>query len=489
MNKPTLLLIFVLLIQIATAIPDINIQGDTPLHIDVYNDYPYTKSLTLDAFNSTVDIYNISFLPLEYFTFPQLSIIPQNTQQSYSFNILTNQSVDEAYSTKIYFFYLSEAIAEPQVYDVILNETGFYPLNISMRINDTVSIKNTDNINHTFTALDHSWTNIIQPNKTLNLSYLTIQNIIGYDIISGIEFSIEITPNTILQKTHNPEYDVSLTIYLKSTGKPSYLSLNLYTPNYSINYNELVLGAFQITNTGNITVSNIRFSNEWMNFSKQGISLEPSEYDIITYSVKPLNITSTDKTNKTYRLGLKTTADNVEAFNTTLNLFIRYYDFGEQPEQNGTIFMITTLDYNATAQFCAKNPDFGACKDLLRNQTVIKYVEKDYEITLTEDEMKTLKEDIRTRGTTISRVENMIQTFFDKIDKRMGYVENTTRKLMEKQKDSDTKINQFWEYLKDTSIVFRILLWGFLTIIIIAGIVFSILFSIMKFRKRRGRGF
>ncbi len=120
---------------------------------------------------------------------------------------------------------------------------------------------------------------------------------------------------------------------------------------------------------------------------------------------------------------------------------------------------------------------------------MIKYVEKDYELTFTEAEITALKNDINTRGTTVSRVENMIKNFFNKIDKRMESVENSTKKLEAKQKDSDTKIEKFWEYLRDTSIVFRILLWGGLTIIIVAGIVLSTLFGIMKFRKRRGRGF
>jgi len=276
---------------------------------------------------------------------------------------------------------------------------------------------------------------------------------------------------------------------LKSNKLPSNLALNFFTPNHNINYNEMVLGAFQINNTGNTTVNNIHFSNEWMEFSKQGISLEPSQYDIITYSLKPINITSTAQTNKTYELGIKTTANNVGSFNTTLNLFIKYHNFGEQQPQNGTNFIITTLDYNATAQFCAENPDFEACKELIRNVTQIRYVEKDYEINLTESEMGLLKEDIQTRGTTIERVENLIKQYFDSIDKRMQSVENSTKLLEGKLTDSDVKINKFWEYLKDTNIVFKILLWGGLTLIIIGGIVLGTLFGIIKFRKKRGRGF
>ena len=489
MIKQTLLLMLVFLIPIVTALPDINIQDETPIHIDVYNDVPYTNTLILDAFNSTTDIYNISFYPLEYFTFPQLAVIPQKNQQSYSFNILTNHSLDEVYSAKLYFYYLTGAVAEPQVYDVIVNGTGFYPVNISMKINDTISIKNTDNIIHTFTNNTASFDYDILPNETLNLSYTTTQTIVGYDWTNGTEFKIEIIPNVILQKTHNPEYDIPFTIYLKSNKLPSNLALNFFTPNHNINYNEMVLGAFQINNTGNTTVNNIHFSNEWMEFSKQGISLEPSQYDIITYSLKPINITSTAQTNKTYELGIKTTANNVGSFNTTLNLFIKYHNFGEQQPQNGTNFIITTLDYNATAQFCAENPDFEACKELIRNVTQIRYVEKDYEINLTESEMGLLKEDIQTRGTTIERVENLIKQYFDSIDKRMQSVENSTKLLEGKLTDSDVKINKFWEYLKDTNIVFKILLWGGLTLIIIGGIVLGTLFGIIKFRKKRGRGF
>jgi plastocyanin len=413
-------IILLLLIPFCNAIPLLHVSP-TSLNINIVKGYDRIYQLNIDTFNSTQTIYNITFLPVPNMIFGPIGNLTPNSSGLYQFHVYTNDIITSTYTSKISFNYLTQTTIQGTNHQIVIDNAGFHPSFLQLIRGDTITITNQENLNHSFTATDYSSDVPLIYNSNYTQTMNTVGDLHYFDRLTNYGLELNVLTNVQDSFTHSSDYDIPLTIYFNSNLQATQLSKQIFLTDYTINYNQTQQGAIMITNNGTEIAYGVSLDMQWATFSPNNFNLNPSESKVVAFSMTPI-LTSTDQSNRNYALNMTIKGTNTDPIYQVINVFVPLTSF---LGGNGTCLDIAAV-WAAKLAFCNSYPSSLECSvgPQIVYQNVTVYSDKPTNMTFTEDEVKTIKDNLKAGGDTFTREENMIKLFIKSQQDWMIYMEN-----------------------------------------------------------------
>lgn len=409
--KNTIYVVFsVLLLSLISA--DVSISPN-PLSVSVVVNHPNNYSFTITN-NQSFDIVNVRFSNLSMFTFPSNISLPKNTSKEITVLANTNQSFHGSIASLVSYSYYVNLPEEVTTYEIEITSNGLNQTFISIRDGDTIRWINSDTISHSLYSSIFG-TITIPPNSSSIRTFNQLGTFHYYDtsfnIFNNFNGDIQVVNRTLPQLVHNPNYDFPWTVNLDSSLNPTNLSFDNTEDNYTIDQNKNSKGLLTIRNTGSVTSEGVVVSSDsdWVTFDSNNFNLDSGQTNWVTYTITPL-ITSTDQTNKTYNITLSIKSFNSPQENTTISVFIPYYDVvGGLGSDLGTLTYLNNVycPIHKCSIFCS--PELPECHPGNSNYSGSDVLTAN--IT-TYDLYNALKDGAACRD-GLSRVTNLLQDYID----------------------------------------------------------------------------
>lgn len=413
-------IVLLLLIPFCSAVPLLHVNPTT-LNINIVKGYDRIYQLNIDTFNSTQTLYNISFTQVPNMVFNPIGNLTPNSSGLYQFHVYTNDIVTANYNSVVSFNYITQTTIQGTNHQIVIDNAGFHPSFLQLVRGDSITITSQENLNHTFTATDYSSDIPLDYNVPYTKVMDTIGDLHYFDRLTNYGLELNVLTNVQDSFTHSSDYDIPLTINFNSNLQATQLSKQIFLTDYTINHNQTQQGAIMITNNGTEIAYGVSLDMQWTSFSPNNFNLNPSESRVVAFSMTPI-LTSTDQSNKNYALNMTIKGTNTDPISQTINVFVPLTSF---LGGNGTCSDIAAV-WAAKKAFCDSYPHALECEVgpqiVLQNVTV--YSDKPINITFTEDEVKTIKDNLKAGVDTYTREENMIKLFLKGQQDWMTNMEN-----------------------------------------------------------------
>lgn len=419
---------------------------------------------------------NISFSNIKNVTFSNIPVtlaVNQSTTITVSANAVTmnNQS-------KVTFYYYSNSTSTPKQHNVSILSFAYAPNIIDIKQGDTIMWKNIDNFTRSVTEVNFSFDYNVASGATQTQQFNAIGTTTYFEKSAGFSGIVNVNSNVVQNYVHNPSLDKTFNIQITRTLKPANVSLDLFTTDFSLNYNEAGLGVLRVNNN-NSKAYGLRLNSGWAyNFTSNSFDLIPNSYKIVTFYVIP-KVNHTNQTNKTYSIELNLTGTNTAKQTKTMNVFVKYHKFAENITNTNNITILTVITTSQLEALCQQHPEY--CPKKTINQTIYKPMPSRVNVTseLVENTMNSVTEMQNSQ----QRIENNNKESITKTESTFATIKEWFNWNMKfgNQTARDTKeINSKLGFLKSYILTKDILTW-------IAGLLLIVAFH-QYYLHEHGRG-
>ena len=398
--------------------------------------------------NNSYPIYNLSFIPVAGFTFPNIpSMSPNQTLQT-NYSVLANTIFSSGFSsTLMYFANLScgsvpsnvLSPCNPVSVNISLSDASFTPVSLTIYAGDAVAWHSTASTNGQIidNPLNASGFSSFSINSgaTVVKTYASVANYSFYYAPTGygnqtlnVSGSLFVVPRPSQVYFHDSGQDVGLHFVVNSVLPQQALQVNLIG-NLTLNNNQSAVGYMQVINNDpQIVITGIHLSaNQWVsNFSINDFNLNPStasllSSQLVSFSIQPI-VSQTSQTNTTQLVNITMTTANAGTFTGTIPVFINYQNL-DVLNINGTQYLVNFLNASAAIQFCMQYPTATDCLameqmclagGICHNNTVIQQVQAQYKFD--ESTVANLMSQMNTFGNVSQRLLNGYNLENDKVD-------------------------------------------------------------------------
>lgn len=319
MNKSLLILLFLVILPLANAQLSIN---PNPVQADVRASVPQNFQITL-LNNHTFPIYNITFEPLEGFTFPNNLQLNNGNSLTTNFTINTNSEFQSILTSKIKFNYYITVPNLQATHNVSINPNSFNPSPLNINQGDTVVWKNNGTLNHNIRS--NFFDVNLAPGETYSYIFPNTgtYNIQDVSFNFGMDVIVNLANNQ--QLANNPSFDVNLTINVNSQLIDTAVTLQIIENNLTVKYNGQTEGLLKITNIGDKPAEKVFLTSNssWVTFDENNFSVNAGENNLVIFKVKPF-INAVAETNLTYEIPITTNGINIVPVTSTFKVFIPY---------------------------------------------------------------------------------------------------------------------------------------------------------------------
>lgn len=458
MKQILFLAFLVILCSLTTAI-EVSIPENITTTVNVL----YELEIKINNTNN-FDIFNLSFTPIQDFTFPIIDLIPKNTEYTTKINITSTSSSEfQTKSSLLSYQYYLDQQHQPVIYQVDILNNLLNPNYKEIQSGDIINWYNTLQQVLTVKALDQSWQLQVNPNSTASKTYNGIMEEDYYIVETGATGKINVTIGQDHILTHNPNLDYTLNFYLRNVYASSSLSVQSLTPEFTMNYSDTLEGAFMLSGTSKVYDIEVISEPNWLEFNKNHFDLNGNS--ILIYSIKPL-INTTEETNKTHTIKVKFKSANAPEVESIINVFIEYAEFVD-PELAGLRPII--ISEAQLKALCLQYPE--ACPT--RNITITETVN----VTTKEiDAINELKDKIDRATYDLNQYNAQMSILNNQTNSIESIQSNLSESVYSMYNNAYNELN--WSKTK-----FNLFLYGFIVIVIIGSLVFGI-----KTLKNRNEG-
>lgn len=390
----------------------------------------------------------------------------KNTTKSVQVNVTPTQEFDSILNQKVKFYFYSNVPTEVTTYNIEINENGFTPRYIILRVGDSIEFKNEDTIVHNVKSdlFDQN----IQPNQTFSYTFQSEGEYdfedFGWSQYIDFHGSISVISRTSQEKVHNGNLDFTWTLNINFYPNPTELEVELIDQSITSNVLTETEGLIRIKNTGSEEAKtiNLKSNSSWISFDKNNFNLASNSQTYVTYTSYP-TISNTNETNRTYQIDLDIKAKNVENSSYKINLFVPYRELTGNLEND--------FDYALWLEniWCPGHPCSVQCSPELPqcqtesgsstglNQSVI-FNGTVAEFTQIKRDIASLQTESTRGANSINSIEEFLSTYFPDLNKTIVDAYLQSLETEEKRKTSNVT---YW------------IIGFFLAIFIMAGILFT----------------
>jgi len=462
MKKIIILILIISLLTLVSANLKIEPQ---PADITTKVGIPQTFQMSITN-NYSFQLFDFSFSNLTDFNFPDITLNPNQTKLI-DFTVDKDESFSGQIQSKVKFNYFVNLPEETLTHYINITGFGYDPDYLIIRESDTVIWKNIDDITHTVTSATFDLTLLV--NQSASHTFNTVETVTYQDLILFYPGTIEVINKTSQQKVHNPNYDYTWIVNLNAISNPTTLEVESLETNYTISATGLTEGMLKIKNTGNGVAdkTSLYSDSDWIIFETNNFSLSIGETKYVKYTIAPL-IFSTNETNKTYNINLKTKSLNTEEYTIPISVYVPYWEI---PKDIKDVENILRLIEN----FCKQNPTNAFCNTTIGSEGE-KVIYKDIEIpvNLTATEVYTMLKRMQRIEDSNQRTDNKLKLLADEWGITIPQLKELMNMSVEMQQVNEDKIN--------SSQTLRWIIGFFIFLIVIIG---SIFYRVNKYNQKK----
>lgn len=349
-------------------------------------------------------IYDIQFTPIDYVSFPEISIINPNESIRFNFTVKATETFSKkTFNSVVKFWYYSEINLDSKIYDINITNDAFIPDDLTIKIGDSIRFNNNadaySSIKDDYSPYKY-FDKIIQVNQSVTTSPLSQIDSFYYTDWNLWKKGHITVQNISYDKINNPDYNKAFTISFDSRHVESELAMELYPyNNITMNYNEFQEISVRIWNNGQNTIYNVSLSaseeSAWFYFEDNNFDLTTSQNRYIDLRITP-NINETEQTNMTYSIDIHASSENAADISSNLKIFIPFAD---------DIYRIYySADFwESKARFCDNYPSALECNPPAKVEKVIEKIYLNSTIEYTKEEA--MKND-REQNQRLSNLES-----------------------------------------------------------------------------------
>ena len=407
MNSRLLLLFFGLLLFSSMVSSQLIIQPQV-------NNYQVfmgqSKAFSLSLFNNnSFPVYNLSWSAVQGVTFPVVDVLAAGESRSVDVVVYSPNVQSWSGLSIVSFLYDVPLNLTPVNVSLNVSDTGVVPSDLSIFVGDGVFLNNFFNDSIELRDLgDSGFPEIVlSANSSVFVDYpLGSFSFYGYPF--GWTGDLVVLPRPEFTRVHSSVFDVPVSFSINSVLVQSSLQVNVFNNNFSSNPNQSQVGLLEVKNLLNVPVVNVSLSSPdgWIVFSESRFDVPALGNKIVQFNVTP-RLNRTVDTNRSYVVPFFVRANNVDSFNSSVNLFVFYADL-DVLIINGTKYVINRLSVPETIAFCVESPSDSECLALVdafrTNVTVVQEVPASQVID--EPTLLTIQSQASMVGDVATRIEN-----------------------------------------------------------------------------------
>jgi hypothetical protein len=369
-----------------------------------------SKAFNLSLWNNnSYSIYNISFSSVSGVTFPVVDVLAAGESRSVDVVVFSPNVQSWSGLSLVSFLYDVPLNLTPVNVSLNVSDTGVVPSSLSIFVGDGVFLNNFFNDSIELRDLgDSGFPEIVlSANSSVFVDYpLGSFSFYGYPF--GWTGALSVLPRPEFTRVHSSVFDVPVSFSIVSSLVQSSLQVNVFNNNFSSNPNQSQVGLLEVKNLLNVAVVNVSLSSPdgWIVFSEPVFDVPALGNKIVQFNVTP-RLNRTVDTNKSYVVPFFVRANNVDSFNSSVNLFVFYGDL-DVLFINGTKYVINRLSIPETILFCTATPSDAECLGLVdafrTNVTVVQEVPASQLID--EPTLLTIQSQASMVGDVATRIEN-----------------------------------------------------------------------------------
>lgn len=445
---------------------------------DVYS-FSVFSNTPLEQVVTVKNIGNRSFFNVSGEAFPQgsfgsIDVLNPGESKSLPIKLLSGETGKKNFAPKLFFLYPALFTEDPNTVIIDVNNDGFS--NVNATVFDTITIvrwRNSGDENHTVTSTetDVVFDQVLAPGEIFEKTFSRFGRVNYYDKTTGRTADLQVTNKTYEVMTRSVSFDKEINLLINTSLRQAEISSDIFITNFSISYNDVFQTAFQIENTKNYTIPNVKFDlitkqdiASTGSFSENNFNLGALEKKVVVVSGR-LSITETVDTDEYYDVFLRITADNIDPVEKRLSVYVKPFSFSVNQSEG-------CIDFEALRRFCNENPNAAVCgnQPLIQNQTVIVYQDIPNSVNITQTQFENLMSLQLELDSIPDRVENKAATFIDLLQNQNDIIENLSRennRLYSQIQETNDKIEvdrktaRFWFW-------FKIIFWS---LAFVAGLI------------------
>lgn len=425
-----------------------------------------TKYIDINITNPlNITFYNLSLTGSNDISLEsEINLIESNQTIKKRLKINTDTAYNQDVTLTLKGFFYSNTTYDPRQYNITIDDYGFNPNVLTIRVSDTVKWTNKGTVSHTITKNDLSWdSGLIPVNNNYSRTFTAVETVDYLDTVTSLGGILYVQSNTLPLLTHNEDYDTSFTININSELVETDLEIILYDDNLTIEYFSIDESALEVKNKGEERASNIMLYDNlnWTTFNENDFTLDSGKSNVVTFFVKP-NITNTNDTNKTYELKIYSKGSNTNETYSTLDIFIPYSDvLGNETTKHYLDLLGEVL------KFCQENPE--ACTGNQTNAS-IEYIYRNLNLSFSEKELHDALIDKQLLVDLVNKISSYLKDSEEGTKSRetqnLEYQNETTERISEIE--NWIKWQNFWSWFKIIGISLVILS------VLVIGIIFYV---------------
>jgi len=396
--------------------------------------------------NFNFQIQRLYFTDLTDFNFGEIGILNPNESKMINISVKTSTSYSKTINSKVGFFYVVDIPTEITTYNVNITENGFSPINLTIRQGDTVIWHNYDDISHTATGSNFNLN--IQPNSAGSHLFNTLGTFSYQDLNMFFGGDINVINRTTPNYVHNQAYDKDLLVSIDSTSNPTNITASVNYNNFTVSIagTDTVKGTLLITNNGNQVAEKVSISDSlgWLKFDETefNIPVGQSQPYPVTFKIQP-HIISTNDTDKTYNMTIRTKALNSMESNVLISVYIPYSNIFDINDSSN----IGYINYLMNV-FCPIYPTSFLCNQSIGNCTTPQIVYRDPNITVSDtvSEWNAMKKKLQQLLDSGQRSDNSLTTLADTFGMTVPELKILLNQSMEKQINNEKRTNDWLVY-------------------------------------------
>lgn len=207
--------------------------------------------------------------------------------------------------------------------------------------------------------------------------------------------------------TSNKNFYPETSFLVNSSWRPTEISTNIFTTEYTLNLSEEESGVFQVVNEGNETAYSVEASGEYLDVSPSSQNVSGDEffnYDLVI--PKPDGYQeATNMTNQSYSTSIVVSGENFESKEIPITIDIPYREYEPEIEENGSVSKVLESFKN----WCSSNPEeCNITETVYKNRTVTVNNTPVYEANFSEEEIQSI---VNNTEQSRERTERIIQEF------------------------------------------------------------------------------
>ena len=431
MNK--LILFGIIICLCITSVSAQLIVSPSSQSVDVFKGVPKVFSVSLFN-NNSFPISNVSFSPVQDFSFPSGLSLVSNEVRNVSFVVSTNLLYSASRVSVVSFLYndLSACNFSSRVVDLNLSDSGVSSPNVFLWVNDSLRLNNFGSSAVVVSSFVDSsiFSSLPVGGSSTNL-FSSVGNFSFYRTPGGQTFNVFVVDKPLDCLVHSSSFDVPVQFSVSSVFSPSTLQfVNLLPSNFSSNNNQSQFGVLEVKNFDNLPLHNVVLSDSrgWVQFSVNNFTLNGLENRLVNFNLTPF-VTRTNDTNVSLPIQFFAVSSNGGNGSIGSSVFVAYQNL-DSLLINGTSYIINRLSINDSIAFCKNYPSDVECLALVdafkSNITVVKEIPASKLVS----EERWLEIDRKIDGAFAGQ-DRVINTG----SRLINYVENDTLPLIAKLSD------------------------------------------------------